>query len=230
MARNNFKQHLLSFLKTEGVTAFNNKFSAATLASKNFDVQTIVDVGVFQGTPQIYAAFPDSEIILIDPMPGAAKRVGESLLPRTVHVYECGVGNRPEIAQFDIHAAGGKSSLLKRSERFPSTIKETVEVEVRTLDDILRNHTNQSPFGIKIDVEGYELSCLQGARQSISCSSFALIETSIKQRFTDGYRFSDIVRIMSDYEFELLDVLNATGAEPTFFDCLFVPKDSPRLI
>ena len=40
-------------MKTEGITAFYNKFSRRTLASKKFDVATLVDVGVFKGTSEL---------------------------------------------------------------------------------------------------------------------------------------------------------------------------------
>ena len=229
MVSNEFKRKMFSFLKSEGITAFNNKFSARTLASKKFEVNTLIDVGVKDGTFELYPAYPDAEIVLIDPIPGAAQKVADRLSSRTTFVYEVGAGDQRKELSFDIHQSRGHSSFLSRSEAFPSEISETITAKIVTLDELIIANDHLAPFGLKIDVEGYELACLKGASQTVGKSSFVLIEASVKKRFADSYRFSELIGTMASYGFQLLDILNASGGEPAFFDCLFVPENHPRI-
>ena len=104
------------------------------------------------------------------------------------------------------------------------------EVNMETLDNIIKQNEYQSPYGIKIDTEGYELEVLKGMTESMADIDFIIAEVSVKKRFMNSYDFSELISLLSKNNFELIDILNNTIDSPRFFDCLFVNKQSFRFL
>jgi hypothetical protein len=102
-----------------------------------------------------------------------------------------------------------------------------VSVPIVTLDELLARNAYPAPYGIKIDTEGFELEVLKGAARSLANIEFIIAEVSVKKRFTNSYRFSDIAAFLGGHGFELIDILNFRPRPQRFFDCLFVRYEHP---
>ncbi|MEK9571211.1 MAG: hypothetical protein VW124_19480 [Paracoccaceae bacterium] len=72
------KQKLLSFAKKRDLSVRRNKMSSRYLKSYSLDAKTVLDIGVFMGTPFLYDSFPNARLVLIDPTE-EAKAVRDSL-------------------------------------------------------------------------------------------------------------------------------------------------------
>lgn len=108
--------------------------------------------------------------------------------------------------------------------------KNTVKIEVKTLDELLKNI---NPTFIKIDVEGYEYNVIKGAKQVFSNSSlkYLLVEfnnSGGKFKFNDD----DVYRMILDYDFipinynvdmKTISVINSYNVHK--FNTLFIRKN-----
>ena len=216
-------------LKGHGLTAFRDKFSASYLAQRHFEVATLIDVGVAHGTPELYEAFPEAKVLLVDP----DRETLEGCMGRFPHLdadMVCvAAGAEDGSGQMTFMPDPGQNTLLRlRDDKKLDTMIAQQHVPIRRLDQLVREGGYQAPFGLKIDTEGYELEVLRGASDILHETSFILAEGSIKRRYHGGHRFSDVTSMLAQHGFELFDILNPAGRPPNFFDGLFLPHDDPR--
>lgn len=215
-------------VKEQGVRVVPSKAASWYMKRFGFDPAVVLDVGVFRGTQFLYESFPEAHHVLIDPLPGFDERVrrrcGDGY--HFTFVY-CAAGEETSRSMLQIQAGSEAKSTLN-----PSTAvrrhraERAVEVDIRRIDDLVDDLGLEGPFGLKIDSEGHELAVLKGAPTTLSSCQFVIAEISIRQRFSDGYRFSDVVGYLAEHGFELIDILNPAADVPLFVDGLFVPADS----
>lgn len=134
---------------------------------------TVVDVGANIGewTLQMAAAVgPAGRVIAIEPVPHMAQALEKSVLAnnlRQVTIAALAVAERPGEAEFSVEQANTGGSRLGRfargAERF-----DYIKVRLATLDGLLEEAGVARVDFIKIDVEGYELEVLQGARATLA--------------------------------------------------------------
>ena len=193
----------------------------AVLKRAGFSPRTVVDVGVADGTPQLYEAFPSAYHVLIDPL-----KEHEPYLQGFLKTYEgeyflTAVGARDGTAVIDVLLDDpGKSSFLQRTELTATggTVEKR-EVSVTTLDTLMRRHNLQAPFGLKIDTEGFEYQVIEGAPDFLRKTEFVIAEVSIAKRFQGSYLFSDFTDLMDCNDFFLWDILNIGGKR--YVDAVF---------
>jgi len=171
-------------------------------------VPTVVDVGVgVGGTPSLYNLFPDSRFILIDPLEECRRGVSR-LLSRDGNVFVASaLGATEGVGVMNVAANPGRSSLLQPLDQ--DSVKETREVPVRRLDDVLSELDITYPVGLKVDAEGYELQVLDGAPRTLERTAFVIMEVNVRPRFEDTYSFEDAIDHMSRAGFRVHAVLHA---------------------
>jgi FkbM family methyltransferase len=174
--------------------------------------QTIVDVGVAAGTPELYDAFPVAHLILIEPVPMFHKQIEETILARRPGtLLKCAAGAIDGDMTINVELRDpSKSSMLQRT---PLTRvagdKKALRVPVATLTTLLHAEILGNNALLKIDTEGYELEVLRGTAQRLPEFRYVITETSIMKRFEDSYDFSDLVGYMRERGFEVRQVLAA---------------------
>jgi len=141
-----------------------------------FRPETIVDVGVAAGTPGLYESFPDAFLILVDPVAEnevfmrdiAAKR-------RRARAWLAAAGPRPGRAVLSVDPSYSGSRMADVVGRHKKG--EDRVVDVVTIDDLVREAGCIGPFVIKVDVEGAELSVLEGATATLPDTEMLILET-----------------------------------------------------
>lgn len=214
-------------LKAAGYAVTTPKMAPKYLRDMGFDVATVFDVGVNKGTPGLYKSFPKAKIVLIDPRKESIDATKREFSRYKFISEVCAAGNNPGTASLTIPDRGGRSSIPERAPLTAGAISEIIEVPVKRIDDIVRERKLSGPFGLKIDTEGYEIEVMKGAEETLKEAQFVIAETSVKRRFVDGYRFSDLIVFMRDHGFELLDTMSYKRRPSAWIDCLFVRSDSP---
>lgn len=126
-----------------------------------------------------------------------------------------------------LNEASGRSSILERTELTSGQIKARYTVDVITFDDLIDEFNPEGPFGLKIDTEGFEIEVLKGIKKHSKEIKFIICEASIKNRFVNGYRFSELIATLAANGFELFSVLNIPKRVSRFYDCLFLQRDHP---
>jgi FkbM family methyltransferase len=214
-------------LQDAGFTVFPDKFSTRYFSALNFSPSTIFDIGVNEGTPWFYQSFPDGRKVLIEPRQDSLDTTLKAFPEFEFETFCCALGSENSTATLNVVARPGWSGIPERAAIAAAEVEETVEVPVRRLDEIATEFSG--PFGLKIDTEGYELEVLKGAAGIMQQCEFIIAEVSVMKRFQNGYRFSDIISFMREFDFELLDVLNPQRRPTRFMDCMFVKYDNPLL-
>jgi FkbM family methyltransferase len=188
---------------------------------------TVIDVGVARGTPNLYRAFPDAHLVLIEPLAEFEEDLRRIATRRGGEYVLAAVGAEPGSATIhvDPHTLYG-SSLLVNSWAAPGApAPEKREIEVTTLDRLRDERAWPGPFGLKIDVEGYELQVIGGAVALLRETQFVIAEVSVAQQYAGSAPFAEFVAAMSAHGFGLNDVLDgrrrgAGGVD--FLDLMFL--------
>jgi FkbM family methyltransferase len=158
---------------------------AAMLRELDFDL--LLDAGANKGQFTLMATHvrPTAGVHAYEPHPGEANtfRAIHCRNPKVV-LHEMALGEEEGTAQLIISKRTDSSSLLPAaktlSELFSGTEPsgETCTVRVAPLDAFPLHWENASKALLKIDVQGYELSVLKGARQTLKHCAYVYVESS----------------------------------------------------
>jgi FkbM family methyltransferase len=135
---------------------------------------TALDVGANVGAYSILLgqwAGPSGKVFAFEPAPevfeGLARHVALNGLAGRVEPIRSAVGAEVGTARLLIAGTGGESRLVIPTPGTPGTdVGAMIDVRVTTIDAFCAER-GLSPDFIKVDVEGFELSVLQGARDTI---------------------------------------------------------------
>ncbi len=208
------------------------------IKANNFVPKTVIDIGVADGTPWLYEAFPDAYFVLIEANEDYAVGM-EAILTKIKGEYHLtAVGDNAFETTMYINKAAKSSSGLQitsplHHQRLAKidAIHDHIEkpVSVRTLDSLIDKDIAK-PILIKIDTEGYELDVLRGAANVLSKTEIIIAETSIRERYEQGYQFADMIDVMRDEGFLFFDILDmlqmSNNGALTAIDAVFVRKNS----
>jgi FkbM family methyltransferase len=222
--KNEFNKELDSLLAKHGYVKGVNVRSTLKKLDKNPDY--ILDIGVGGGTPWLYSMYPNANFILVEPLPD-----GHAMLknpPRSYIYLNVGVDREPGTRY--LNNQGQKSTFFERTTLTSAETTATHEVSVLTLDQILEDHVpDGKSVAIKLDTEGAELSALEGLNTRLRDVSFLICETSVRNRFTGSYCFSELVSHLWAKGFRFCNIINnTTTTTPKFYDTVFLRYDDPE--
>ena len=195
------------------------------LLRPDFDPVTLVDVGVATGTPSLYFAYPDAYRVLIEPLEefqdDLRRLTEEANAGGEYHIAALGAESK-EIEIYVDSDMMEASSILASDWRRPPAEKRVISMT--TLDELLEQHGWTPPFGLKIDVEGFEDDVVRGAEKFLRDTQFVIAEVSVSKRFDGSYTFAEFIQLMSENGFRLRDILDGAKAgdrEILYIDALF---------
>jgi FkbM family methyltransferase len=166
---------------------------------------TVLDIGAHHGLYTLLASKrvgPSGRVIAFEPSPRERTR-----LMRHLRINRC---NNVDVEPFALSDRAGEASLFLvegehdwcNSLRAPNIDERTstLRVELRRLDDVLQMLGEPRVDFIKLDVEGGELSMLQGARQLLKSDRRPVILAEVQDVRTApwGYPAREIVRFLAD--------------------------------
>jgi FkbM family methyltransferase len=140
----------------------------------NLEGMTVYDVGAFQGLLTLFFASRAKAVVCFEPNTQNQKRLMENLMLngiKNVEVRKVGLGSRPEMLKMvgNPLMAGGSSVDGKTVEELLRSGVGTVveEISIVTLDEEIPRAKLPAPDFIKIDIEGWEIEALRGARNTL---------------------------------------------------------------
>lgn len=168
----------------------------------------VIDVGVGPGTPELYAAFPDAKLMLVEPLKEWAGHLERLQRERGAELVFAAAGARRGETQIFVHRAPYCSSMLgDLAGEDTHGLRRSVPV-VR-LDDAVQERGLGGPFVVKADVEGAELDVLAGAAEVLRATELALLEVSLFELVPGAPQFHDVVAWMHDHGFVVADFYDA---------------------
>ena len=193
-----------------------------------YNPRTIIDVGVAEGTYDLYESFPHATHILIEALEEFREYLAAiSEKYRTIIVMAAASDAQGEIT-INVHRTLTGSSLLKEAE---GTHVDGVPriVKAVTIDDICREYKTKGPYLIKVDVQGAENVVINGATDILNDTEVVILEVQLFRFFINGYDFYDIITYMKQKGFCVYDIFEF-GYRPldealASVDILFVKED-----
>ncbi|MCP5101398.1 MAG: FkbM family methyltransferase [Chloroflexi bacterium] len=190
--------------------------------------QTIIDIGVANGTPDLYQHFPTHPYLLIEANPNFRDDLQrlKTEMNAVVETVFCGAESG-EIS-FNVYDDPRKGSVFNITRQMD--LAEQLTVPVETLDGLIAKHRLQPPYLLKIDVEGAELDVLRGAKSTLELCEAVIAETAVLPKYTGGPELADLVHFMHDKGFSVFDIVAGVNHHPTQFlyqvDLIFVKTDA----
>lgn len=98
---------------------------------------------------------------------------------------------------------------------------EKINIQITTLDDLLKDEINLGKIGIKIDTEGYELEVILGASKTLKSAKFVIAEVRHNhESFKGCYKLYEFMEEMRKNDFQLSMIFTA---KPLIADLCFQP-------
>lgn len=132
----------------------------------------VLDIGAHCGRhTAVFAQLVGSSghVYAFEPLPEQRARLNALSLGPTVTVLPFALSDHVGTSTF-VHAKGApeESGLRQRIYNNPELVKpETFNVQIETVDHVLGDLGQSKVDFVKIDIEGGEISCLQGAKQTL---------------------------------------------------------------
>ena len=172
-----------------------------------FYPETVIDVGVLWGTPALYRAFSKSKFFLFEPQAEYEEAI-KKLARRYAMSYEM-IALGPTSGEVEFFA---KPKDPGASSAFPeaganSAFQRRV-VPMRRLDEVLRADQLGRSCLLKIDVEGYELSVLEGATSLLHAVDVIVLEVRFIRFYQKLPIFHEVIAWMSERDFFAHDILD----------------------
>jgi FkbM family methyltransferase len=173
-----------------------------------FQPKTIIDVGVASGTPELYWAFPDCYFLLIEPL-----KEFESDLIAILRQYKgsyvlAAAGAQPGQASFNVHKNHLGGSSLRKETMGAEADGYEISVPLIKIDDILNEKQLNGPYLLKVDVQGAELSVLDGAAQALLETEVVVLEVSLFEFYVGAPQFSEVISYMKERDFVAYDIIH----------------------
>ena len=178
--------------------------------SLGFSPATVIDVGVADGTIELYSTFPGAFHLLVEPA-----REFEGALQFICRHYN---------AAYVIAAAtdeDGEATLRCTSDLHgASTIEDTGAsaqprfsrvVPAFTLDTLAEEHSTRGPYLIKADTQGTELTVLDGAKRLLAETEIVVLEVSLFRFGASAPVLDEVISYMKTRGFVVYDVFGGHG-------------------
>ncbi len=186
------------------------------------DFAHVIDVGVADGTPDLYARFPNAYLDLFEPHPQYQQQLEATVLKaREGRLHKMGLGSKDGTAQLHLKGRTGSTFSGDRGEG-------AIEVPVRRLDQVLEPGMIRRPCLLKIDTEGYELEVLRGATgllPHIDC-----IVSEMHFTLPHVYKPQDLIGHIEGLGFEMTEMLDFHASQGRVWCADFVFRRKVELM
>lgn len=123
-------------------------------------------------------------------------------------IYQCALGDR--LQRLALTGGTASASLFEAAENqhqyFPgSTNQEREVVDVQVLDDVYAKDSLAYPDLIKMDVQGYELNVLRGARNVLAHARYLVVELSLREFYRGQPPLWELWRFLDEQQYVMVD-------------------------
>ncbi len=196
---------------------------------RDVSIETVIDVGASNGhwSEQMMRHFPNAKYLLVEAQEAAHGAALQRFKAAHSNVeYElCAAGAHDGEIHFD---ASDPMGGLASHTPFP---KNDIFVPMTTIDNLVSRRSLHGPFLIKLDTHGFEVSILEGARQTMAQSAMLIIEAYNFTLCPGALRFYELCQFLEPRGFRCVDLfdLMIRPGDHAFWqmDMVFLPTTHP---
>lgn len=200
----------------------------------------VLDVGAHVGLVTLSAASvlgPGGRLFAFEPSAANSRMLRRHLAANgfsAVTVVDAIVGSERSdgVPFFESLGPHGQNSVVFKGEKVLLSEEGGYARVLRpqtTLDAFCDQH-GCVPEVIKIDVEGAEISVLEGARRTLDrCRPLLILSVHPREISLTGKSLDDLRRVLSELRYEIQDVDGRVAAELRSDEYVVIPREMPRL-
>ena len=168
-----------------------------------FEPQVIIDVGVANGTQEIYDAFPDTYYLLIDPVVEYAPVITKIMSKLNGEYIPCAVSDTQGEAEMMVQEPFYVSSL-----QFDDSLRSEARrvVKVDTLENIIQSRSLSGPIMIKTDCQGHDLNVIEGIGSQLSKIEVIICEIPLFGPWGGGPELTEYIIRLDRLGYRMYDI------------------------
>lgn len=177
----------------------------------NLKDPVFIDGGANNGTTivKINNMFPKSKIIAFEPVPEVAKSI-KFKDNNLVKIFTKALGNKDEKITFLVNKNSFTSSflepgLIKRYNPGLGDLVKKIQVDCMKIDSLVEKKIIPQPDIIKLDLQGYELEAIRGAKNTLPNVKIIYSEIEFVKYYKNQALFHDISTFLEKNNFSLFN-------------------------
>lgn len=202
------------------------------LKKREFQCNHFLDVGAHEAdvSKMAISFFPNATIYMVEPL--------EEMRPQLENF--CKKNPKSRLFNFAVGAENSKQELnifndLGWSGFMDNDVqaqykKKSRTVEIRTIDDLIRNKEMEIPDLVKLDVQGFELEVLKGASSLFGKTELFIMEVSLQNKHKSVPLIADVIAFMKERDYFIYDFVGflRQPEDDALVECdiCFVKRDS----
>ena len=172
--------------------------------------EAVFDVGanVGQSIPRLRSCFPNSPIYCFEPVNENFKKLKTATRNQTgILLEQLGLSSKAGTVKINLNSDPTECSL-----EYSYGNGQTEEITLITIDQYCRDHSIRHIGFLKIDVEGHEISTLEGGSRLFASGSidFVLLETEIIPTDRHFISVQEYASFLKPHNFELVAIYDQT--------------------
>jgi len=169
----------------------------------------LIDIGSNIGLFSLHASKivgDTGKVFAIEPTPITFKRLVENINLNqfnNIKTFNIGLSNKRETLRFNI-SNDGHDAWNSFADLFELENSTSVEIEVNTIDNLIKENNVNHIDLIKLDVEGWEKFVLEGGEELLKMDDTPafMIEFTEENAFSAGYYCGEIYDFLKNYDYE----------------------------
>lgn len=206
-------QCLIKRIRYPDMVSFGLLANLTKLSSKGTvsGIDSIWDVGANQGqfAFMAHSVWPRLPVYSFEPDPDSYEKLQQNFKKFSItgRTFPYALSDKVESKQLVRYANNVNNSLL-HNETYAASTVESLLVECTTLDIVSKTTPEVRAAFLKLDVQGFELIVLAGAKSFLKKCAFVQIEVSFSPTYSGGAHAGEIILAMREYGFECIEILD----------------------
>jgi FkbM family methyltransferase len=178
-------------------------WSLLNLKKLGFVPVAAADIGAYEGewTSQFLEIFPNTPVIMVEPQLSKLNKLNEFAKQNPSVLFKSSLLSATEAAVLHFNEDETASHVTNVATTEIANTKIST-----TLDNLIASSNFLQPNYIKLDVQGYELEVLRGAKNSLQSCEVCQLEVSVMNLGDDSPLFLEVSNFMSEQGFQLYDI------------------------